>query len=157
MVERIANAIVDQMENENLLYSEMKEHYLYALITTIEKWLTIISILCIGVIFKQVVPLMLFLVFFLSLRKRTGGFHADSFLQCYLGTMVISVAIIHVCPILVNHMYVIYVLLACSVLVTSIIGTVNHPNLAMNCIELRESKKAARMYDIAGGYIIGYK
>lgn len=64
MVERIANAIVDQMENENLLYSEMKEHYLYALITTIEKWLTIISILCIGVIFKQVVPLMLFLVFF---------------------------------------------------------------------------------------------
>ena len=43
-----------------------------------------------------------------------------------------------------KNMYVIYVLLACSVLVTSIIGTVNHPNLAMNCIELRESKKAAR-------------
>lgn len=144
MVERIANAIVDQMEKENLLYSGMKEHYLYALITTIEKWVTIISILCIGVIFKQVVPMMLFLAFFLSLRKRTGGFHADSFLKCYLGTMVISVAIIHVCPVLVNHMYAIYVLLACSVLVTAIIGTVNHPNLAMNCIELRESKKAAR-------------
>ena len=33
MIEKIVNAIVDQMENENLLYSEMKEHYLYALIT----------------------------------------------------------------------------------------------------------------------------
>lgn len=144
MVEMIANAIVDQMEEEKILHSEMREHYLYALITTIEKWITIISVLCIGMIFKQVVPMILFLTFFLSLRKRTGGFHADSFLKCYLGTLFISVGIIHICPILVNHMYVVYVLLASSILVVAIIGTVNHPNLAMNCIELRESKKAAR-------------
>ena len=88
--------------------------------------------------------MMLFLTFFLSLRKRTGGFHANSFLQCYLGTLSISVGIIHVCSILVNHMYIVYVLLGCSILVIAIIGTVNHPNLAMNCIELQESKKAAR-------------
>ncbi len=144
MVERIANAIVDQMEEKRILQSEMKEHYLYALITTIEKWLTIISILCIGVVFKQIIPMMLFLAFFLSLRKRTGGYHANSFLQCYLGTLIISIGVVHVCPILVNYMYAVYVLLVCSIVVIALIGTINHPNLAMDCIELQESKKAAR-------------
>jgi len=144
MVEMIANAIVDQMEEEKILQTEMREHYLYALITTIEKWITIVSILCIGVIFKQVVPVMLFLTFFLSLRKRTGGYHANSFLQCYLGTLIISIGVVHVCPILVNYMYAVYVLLVCSIVAIALIGTVNHPNLAMDCIELQESKKAAR-------------
>lgn len=86
MVEMIANAIVDQMEKEKILHYKMREHYLYALITTIEKWITVISILCIGIIFKQVVPMILFLTFFLSLRKRTGGYHANSFYQGYLGS-----------------------------------------------------------------------
>ena len=86
MVEMIANAIVDQMEKEKILHYKMREYYLYALITTIEKWITVISILCIGIIFKQVVPMILFLTFFLSLRKRTGGYHANSFCQGYLGS-----------------------------------------------------------------------
>lgn len=144
MVEMIANAIVDQMEKEKLLNADMREHYLYALITTIERWITIFSILCIAVIFKRVVPIILFLAFFLSLRKRTGGYHANSFFQCYLGTLVISIAVIHICPLFVNHMYVVYVLLVCSIVAIALIGTVNHPNLAMDCIELQESKKAAR-------------
>lgn len=111
MVEMIANAIVDQMEEEKILHTEMREHYLYALITTIEKWITIVSILCIGVILKQAVPVMLFLTFFLSLRKRTGGYHANSFLQCYLGTLIISIDVVHVCPILVNYMYAVYIIM----------------------------------------------
>lgn len=144
MVEKIANAIVDQMEKEKILHSEMREHYLYALITTIEKWITVTSILCIGMIFKQVIPMVLFLIFFLSLRKRTGGYHANSFCQCYLGTLIISTGVIQVCPILVNHMPAVYVLLVCSIVVIALIGAVNHPNLALDCIELQELKKAAR-------------
>lgn len=48
------------------------------------------------------------------------------------------------CLISVRYMMVIYLLVICSVLVISFIGTVNHPNLAMDYIELHESKKAAR-------------
>lgn len=144
MVEMIANVIVDQMEEERFLCREMKEHYVYAIITMIEKWITVISIFCIGIFFEQFVPMVLFLAFFLTLRKRTGGFHANSFWQCYLGTLSISVVIIFICPILVNYMSVVYSLLTCSVILISVIGTVNHPNMAMDCLELQESKKAAR-------------
>lgn len=38
----------------------------------------------------------------------------------------------------------IYVLLVCSIIMIFLIGTVNHPNMAMDCYELQESKKAAR-------------
>lgn len=144
MVEMIANMIVDQMEEERLLCCEMKEHYVYALITMIEKSITITSILCIAVVFKQLIPMILFLSFFMALRKRTGGFHANSFWQCYLGTLAISVVIIFVCPILVNYINAIYVLLICSGMLICLIGTVNHPNMEMDCVELQESKRAAR-------------
>lgn len=144
MVEMIADAIVDQMEQEEILCSEMREHYIYALITIIEKWITILSILFISILLKQAVPIILFLISFLSLRKRTGGYHANSFLQCYIGTLIISIGIIYMCPILVNYMGTVYILLVCSIVIISCIGTVNHPNLALNCTELHESKKAAR-------------
>ena len=142
MVKNIVNAIVEQMEKENLLNIEMKEYFTYSIAMIIEKWITIISVLFVGEIFKQVVQMMLFLFFFLLLRKRTGGYHASSFLHCYIETIIISIVVIHMCLISVRYMMVIYLLVICSVLVISFIGTVNHPNL--DYIELHESKKAAR-------------
>lgn len=79
MVKNIVNAIVEQMEKENLLNIEMKEYFTYSIAMIIEKWITIISVLFVGGIFKQFVQMMLFLFFFLLLRKRTGGYHASSF------------------------------------------------------------------------------
>ena len=65
MVKNIVNAIVEQMEKENLLNIEMKEYFTYSIAMIIEKWITIISVLFVGGIFKQTVQMMLFLFFFL--------------------------------------------------------------------------------------------
>lgn len=45
MVKNIVNAIVEQMEKENLLNIEMKEYFTYSIAMIIEKWITIISVL----------------------------------------------------------------------------------------------------------------
>lgn len=66
MVKNIVNAIVEQMEKENLLNIEMKEYFTYSIAMIIEKWITIISVLFVGEIFKQVVQMMLFLFFFIK-------------------------------------------------------------------------------------------
>ena len=100
MVKNIVNAIVEQMEKENLLNIEMKEYFTYSIAMIIEKWITIISVLFVGGIFKQTVQMMLFLFFFLLLRKRTGGYHASSFLHCYIETIIISIVVIHMCFII---------------------------------------------------------
>lgn len=44
MVKNIVNAIVEQMEKENLLNIEMKEYFTYSIAMIIEKWITIISV-----------------------------------------------------------------------------------------------------------------
>ena len=64
MVKNIVNAIVEQMEKENLLNIEMKEYFTYSIAMIIEKWITIISVLFVGGIFKQTVQMMLFLFLF---------------------------------------------------------------------------------------------
>ena len=137
MVKNIVNAIVEQMEKENLLNIEMKEYFTYSIAMIIEKWITIISVLFVGGIFKQTVQMMLFLFFFLLLRKRTGGYHASSFLHCYIETIIISIVVIHMCLISARYMMIIYLLVICSILVI-------HPNLALDYVEVNESKKAAR-------------
>ena len=48
------------------------------------------------------------------------------------------------CLISARYMMIIYLLVICSILVISFIGVVNHPNLALDYVEVNESKKAAR-------------
>lgn len=69
MVKNIVNAIVEQMEKENLLNIEMKEYFTYSIAMIIEKWITIISVLFVGGIFKQTVQMMLFYSFSIIKEK----------------------------------------------------------------------------------------
>lgn len=144
MVERLASLIIGQMEKEKLMEQRREEEYVYAFVTITEKWITVASVMGISFMFKQFIPEVLFLMFFLALRKRTGGYHAEKFWQCYLETLTTCVVIICICPTLVTHMSIIYVLLVCSIILIGVIGSVNHPNMAMDVLELAESKKAAR-------------
>lgn len=144
MVERVIKVIVNQMESENIILTDMKEYYLYALLTMVEKIITISTIICISAIFQNVIPTLLFLVSFLSLRKRTGGYHADKFWKCYIGTIVTYILIQYFSNILIEQMKIVYVGVLISCVVICVIGTVNHPNMEFNAFELQESKKAAR-------------
>ena len=144
MVEMIAKVIVNQMEEEKILSGKIKEHYEYALIGILEKGITIFSILCLSIVLECIVPMGIFLAFFLTLRKRTGGYHTDAFWKCYFGTLAISTMITIICPIALDNMNIIYALLVLSILSIALIGTVNHPNMLMDSSELQESKRAAR-------------
>lgn len=144
MVERVIKVIVNQMESENIIVTDMKEYYLYALLTMVEKIITISTIICISAIFQNVIPTLFFLVSFLSLRQRTGGYHADKFWKCYIGTIVTYILIQYFSNILVEQMKIVYVGVLISCVIICVIGTVNHPNMEFTAFELQESKKAAR-------------
>lgn len=79
MVEIFVNSLVKQMEKEAILKAEMREYYVYMLVVISEKWITIFSILCMSILLKKVIPTILFLLCFIPLRRRTGGYHADDF------------------------------------------------------------------------------
>jgi len=154
MVEKMTIKLVRKLEDEKLINMEHREHYEYALITMAERYITIGTIVLLAVIYKQIIPTLCFTSFFFSLRKRTGGYHANKFWQCYLGTVLTYVMIIKMGMVLSKNLIFLYGLLFISVVLIAVIGTVNHPNMDMEREELRESKKAARLLTLLDIVII---
>ena len=145
MVEKIVMELVDQMEDRKIIEKSSRDYYEYVLVTLAEHIIGVGTMLIFGMLFKQFIPTVIFLVFFLSLRKRTGGYHADKFWQCYLLTIITYIAIIQMAPVLSQKKVIMYAILLFAVLVIEVIGTVNHPNIDMNKDELQENKKSARL------------
>lgn len=145
MIEKMALKIVSQMEMEKIISKSRCEYYEYALISIFEQTITVGTILLLGLLFRQFLHTICFMVFFLSLRKRTGGFHANKFWQCYLGTVIFYIVIMQIVPILCRMPNVMYGLLFLAMLLICIMGTINHPNMDMSKSELRGAKKAARL------------
>lgn len=145
MVEKIILTLVDQMEVERIIRKADREYYEYALITMTERIITVGSILLIGLVTKLLLQTICFLIVFLSLRKRTGGYHANKFWQCYLATIITYMAVIPLAVVLSTNKSVLYAALTLAVLGILVMGTVNHPNMGMNHEELKATKTAARL------------
>lgn len=145
MIEKMALRIVNQMEEQKIISKPNCEYYEYALIGMIEHAITVGTMLLLGFMFRQILPTICFIIFFLSLRKRTGGFHADKFWQCYLGTIITFIAIMQTIPMFCAIPVVMYGMLLVAIILICVMGTINHPNMDMDIGELQESKKAARL------------
>lgn len=145
MIEKMVIKIINQMEMEKIISKSSCEYYEYALIGMVEHAITVGTMLLIGLIFRQFLPTICFIVFFLSLRKRTGGFHANKFWQCYLGTVITYIVVVQIVPMLCINPTIMYGMLFFAITLICIIGTINHPNIDMSKSELQESKKAARL------------
>ncbi len=155
MIENIVVKLVDQMVEENLISRDDSEHYEYAMVTLAERMLTIGTLLIIGLICGNCVFTLCFLGAFLSLRKRTGGYHTEYFWQCYLLTIGSYVIATRLAVVFLAKPMLMYLFLTGAVIVIEIIGTVNHPNMDMDEDELREAKKAARLVTLLELLVIG--
>lgn len=154
MIEKLAIDIVGQMTEDRLIDDKYKEHYIYAFISLVERFLTVGTIILLSLVIKTFFPTLFFLFFFLSLRKRTGGYHFNCFYQCYLGTVITYLMIIGINAFMVKHPFLLLGLLLLAIGIIEVIGTVNHPNMHMDSEELAESKKAARILVLLEGSVI---
>lgn len=154
MIEKIANDLVDQMAEAKLIHRDMTERYIYVAISWMEKFITIGTIILISIAVKMFLPTVFFLLFFLELRKRTGGYHLNRFYQCYIATIVSYLIILVMGTRLANYPEWLLGMLVLAMISIGIIGTVNHPNMHMDLEELAESQKAARIVLLLEGSII---
>ena len=145
MLEKMVNSIVTQMSDEKLIEESQKENYVYALLTLTEKIITVGTIIGISICMERFISTVLFLLLFLELRKRTGGFHFDDFLTCYFGTIFSYLLVVFVSELLVNNQGILFGMLTVSIGIIEWIGTVNHPNIHMTDNELARAKQAARI------------
>lgn len=154
MIEKIAIDFVGQMTEAKLIHKDMAERYIYVSVCWIEKIITIGTIILISIVVQKFLPTLFFLIFFLGLRKRTGGYHLDKFYQCYLATIVSYLVILSISASFANYPQWLLGMLLLAMIGIGIIGTVNHPNMHMNSEELAESKKEARIIVLLEGSFI---
>ena len=154
MIEKIADDLIGQMTEARLIDKDMEERYVYVFICWIEKFITVGSIIVISLLFHKLLPTIFFLVFFLELRKRTGGYHLDKFYKCYLASIISYLAIVIISARLSEHPRLLFAILVIAITGIVLIGTANHPNMRMTLDELTESKKAARIITLLEGCII---
>jgi accessory gene regulator B len=154
MIEKMAIGLVDQMTETKLIHKDMAERYIYVAICWMEKSVTIGTIILISIVAHKFLPTMFFLIFFLGLRKRTGGYHLDKFYQCYLATIISYLTILVISASLAEQSQWLLGMLLLSMLGIGIIGTVNHPNMHMDSSELAESKNEASLIVLLEGIII---
>ncbi len=145
MIDRLIAKMVDNMMEADIISVDDKEAYVYAYTIVVEKILTLITIGITGVVLHRLVNIIIFLCIFMLLRRRTGGFHLETFGQCFIGTNLICITI-EVCDFIwLKYMTLVIFLCMVSVAYILCVGTVNHPNLALSDSELMESRKRARI------------
>lgn len=146
MVEKLSCEIADVLVDRKYVINEKKAIYEFHILMLIEKTITVVSILIISLITDAFLQTIVIGVSFLSLRKRTGGFHANTFSRCYLLSLITYVISIKVLYPILKQLPVpaILIIVFCVGVIAFFIGTVNHPNLDLEECELNISKKKAR-------------
>ena len=84
MINRASKLILQYLLKKGVINdsSDEKEYYQYGIEITISSLLNIILIVGIGILFRNVIESIIFLVCFILIRQFTGGFHADTYLKC---------------------------------------------------------------------------
>lgn len=97
MLEKIAGKVVARWLDKGVIEEEDKEVYEYGMVLSLEYLASIVTTAFIALITKEIFTCMIFYICFANLRSYTGGFHAKTFVRCYLystGIILVSVLMI---------------------------------------------------------------
>lgn len=142
----LACKFVDYLIVNQIMPLEKRKEHIYNFEVLFGKILNYGTLLLLSYIDHNILPNLLFMVTFFSLRGRTGGFHAKTPFICYLGTLFTYYAVSKVfTPFLMVNSYSMYGMAGISVIIIFLFAPINHPNLALDREEIRQCKKYARV------------
>ncbi|MBB2182863.1 accessory gene regulator B family protein [Lachnospiraceae bacterium MD1] len=146
MVHKIAVRISESLINNGMSNRDNVEYYIYGIEVFIEKITFYLIVLSLALYFRLFIPSILFLVFFIALRGRTGGYHAKRYISCLLGSTLLFLSCCKVfAPFLLNNTLIMYLLCAIASVIILIFAPVNHPNVNMDSEELNSYRIRARV------------
>ena len=130
MFKRSSIRITWWLSSRNIISDKDSDIYQYGIQQLLTLLLNLISFLIIGFVFHAVVPTMLFILFYATLRIYAGGYHASTPIRCYLFSNIMII----IFGILFNYLPMTYIgcnlfVLPCAVFIFffSPIGSKNKP------------------------------
>ena len=109
----------------------------------INKVLVYGSIIMIAAFQDKAASAIIFILFLIGLRARTGGFHANTHLGCFVGSISLYIIVsIVIEPIFLIDIRVLYIAVIISMIVIVLLSPINHLNLNLSPEEMQTCKKS---------------
>ena len=139
MTEYIANMLTKNMYMDGLIKESEESIYSYSIQLIVEKIIGFSAIYMIALFQGYFFETVLFTISLSNLRKCTGGYHANSFRGCFIGTVSIYLIYIKlIYPYLLNNMKINMIIFLVSAMAIFVLGAVNHPGMDWNKEEFEE-------------------
>lgn len=139
-------SFVEFLIQNNYLEEKYREDSIYGLTVLLEKMVVCTILFGMSLLLGKSMEGMVFIVCFLLLRQATGGFHANTFLGCLIGSIVTVLLVLEVFVALTEqHMILFGILLIFSVVCILLFAPINHPNLRLTFEEQRKHRYWSRV------------
>ena len=91
MIKKLSQYILQYLLRNNVIENtqDEKEYYQYGIEITISSVLNILLILGIGLVTRNILENVIFLLFFIPIRQFTGGFYANTYFKCNLSFCIV--------------------------------------------------------------------
>ncbi len=134
---------------------ELSEIYIYGFELIFSFLISTTAILTIGIVLNQVIPTLIFLVFFILIRRYTGGYHANTYLKCQIYTISSYIFVISASLFLPVFDLFFLILMLAGIITIIAIGPIENPHKQLTEQEKRKHKKTGLFLFSAAG-VIGY-
>lgn len=94
MEKLLAEKITHYLTINSLIPSSMEKIYIYGFELLFSSITNTVIILIFGILVNQILVTLMFLFVFVTLRRSTGGYHADTYLKCKLCTISVYLTVI---------------------------------------------------------------
>lgn len=101
MIKYLSDNITNYFYNNDIISEEDKEIYVYGLEIIISSLIGMLLIIGIGICLNKIVYSIIFLSTFVPIRMYTGGYHANSYIQCnltFVSIYLVTLGIIMIVP-----------------------------------------------------------
>lgn len=102
---RICNNISDFFCQKGIISFEDRNEFRFALELIITQLITLISILLLGLVMDECFEIIICSVLFVLARKVFDGYHANTFLSCYLLTMTFFIIFLLLAKLNIDYIY----------------------------------------------------
>ena len=144
MVSNIVERYIELLVKRKKIGKDQVEEYRYQALCIVESAIVISAMSLVGIIFGHFVNVCVFMLCFINIRNRAGGFHLNAFWKCFLGTLFLECAVIVLAMCLTDQIIVFDCAALVSFAAILIIGAVNHPNMNYSKEEFVMTKKQSR-------------
>lgn len=145
MINQLAIKYTNYLLDRLLIKESESEIYQYGIEILLSSIYTLISFFMLAILFFKLIDGIFFILFFIPIRLFSGGYHAESYLKCYLVTMLVFITTLLMSSILAIPLLIIQILSCISSIYIFIHSPFENKNHPLSKRRLKKNQHRARL------------